>query len=571
MKLPRIAAAALLLALAAAAFLHLTPRTPTVQAAEKPSLRLEDPDRACAQCHQAIYASYKRTHMARGSGLAAEALIPGTFHHDQSGVDYRVFLRPDHTPVMSFSRPDGSLSGERDLALFVGSGHRGRTFLYQIDHRWFELPINFYTRRNAWAMAPAFDDATAMPQELPVDPGCLHCHASQIQTAEPTARNRFPSTPFKQGGIGCSACHGDPAQHLASGGRAPILNPDKLSASRRDSACIQCHLEGDAVVPRPGRSLAQFQPGDDLTDYAVYFVKSQSSGSGARATSQYEALLRSACKRASGDDLTCTTCHDPHSSPAPADRVQYFRQRCLACHTDPDYRNIHHPEQPDCAACHMPTRSTTDISHEQVTDHDIEAHPATRAKLAFLNHPSPVELVPVGDFHSDDRTLGLAYAQLAQKGDRNAAQKALQLLTQAATHSSSQPGQQPDPELYLRLGYLLQLAGQPAKARAAYSNALQADPYDPTALGNLAVLDAGQGRAPEAVHLLDRLITADPSQTAAGLNLAYIQCRLGHPDQALATARQLQPENPDNPQLRTFLATGTYAGQTCNLHPPQTQ
>ena len=86
--------------------------------------------------------------------------------------------------------------------------------------------------------------------------------------------------------------------HLAQHGHGPILNPDKLSAVRRDSACIQCHLEGDAVVYRPGRSLAQFRPGDDLADTAIYFVRASQQSGGARATSQYEALLRSACKRA---------------------------------------------------------------------------------------------------------------------------------------------------------------------------------------------------------------------------------------------------------------------------------
>ena len=545
-----------------AALQHLIPRVQAVHAAEQPAIRLEDPDRVCAQCHQAIYASYERTHMARGSGLASEALIPGSFHHEASGVDYRVIKRADGTPVMSYSKPDGSLSGERELALFVGSGHRGRTFLYQIDHRWFELPINFYTRRNAWAMAPAFDDATSMPQTLPVDPACLHCHATQVQPAASTARNRFSSTPFRQGGIGCSACHGDPAEHLAQNGHGPILNPAKLSPMRRDSACIQCHLEGDAVVSRPGRSLAQFQAGDDLSDFAVYFVKQQSSGGGARATSQYEALLRSACKRASGDRLTCTSCHDPHSSPAPPERVEYFRQRCLACHTSPSLATSHHPEQQDCAVCHMPSRNTTDISHEQVTDHDIEARPDTgHLHLATLGQPESVTLVPVGDFRSDDRTLGIAYAQLAQKGDRTAGQRALKLLTQAAQRGES------DPELNVRLGYLEQLAGDPAKARAAYTAVLRADPYEPSALANLAVLDASQKRLPEAVHLLERLTLNDPSQTSAGLNLAFIQCSLGHAEQAQATARQLLPDNPDNPQLREFLRSGTYAGQRCRLKP----
>jgi predicted CXXCH cytochrome family protein len=497
--------------------------------------------------------------MARGSGLAKDGMITGGFHHPESGVDYQVFAR-DGEDWMSFARsakdPKGELSGERRLEYFIGSGHRGRTFLYQESGRWFELPINFYTRRQAWDMAPAFDHAERMPNELPVDPNCLHCHASGVQTASPTARNRYADGPFDQAGVGCSACHGDGAAHVAQHGLGPIVNPGKLSASRRDSACIQCHLEGDAVVYRPGKSLAQFNAGDDLTDYAVYFVKAKQEGDGRRATSQYEALLRSACKRASGDKLTCTTCHDPHSDVAPAERVQYFRAKCLACHTDAKMA-AHHPEQQDCAVCHMPSRSTTDISHEQVTDHDIEARPASGVRLHDLVEST--ELVPVGGFASDERTLGLAYAQMAARGDREVGIKALRLLTKASAGDAN------DPEVNVRLGYLRQVSGDAAGARAAYSAVLGVDPYEPEALANLAVLDAGSGHLPEAVRLLERLTDNDPSQAAAGLNLMFIDCRLGKKQEAFALSKRLLRDNPDFAPLRDFLRTGEYNGERCEV------
>ncbi len=349
-----------------------------------PPAPLEHPDAVCARCHAAIYASYQRTKMAQGSGAAMDGLIPGEFHQESSDVTYRIFARDGHA-WMSFSRPpdsaEGELNGERQLLYFVGSGTHGRTFLYRDGDQWFELPVNFYGRRNRWDMAPAYEGTKTMPAALPVDANCLHCHATEVETALPEARNRFPHRPFDQGGIGCSACHGDPAQHLADNGRGPILNPAKFSVAARDSACIQCHLEGNATVYRPGRSLAQFRPGDTLSDFVVYFVRADQADGGRRASSQYEALLQSACKRASGDKLTCTTCHDPHSSPSPGERVAFFRAKCLNCHTSPALATTHHPEQPDCAACHMPRRSTTDISHEQETDHNIERIPLQLTSL----------------------------------------------------------------------------------------------------------------------------------------------------------------------------------------------
>ncbi len=548
----------------------LPSRRGSVAAASRPAPSFANPDQACAHCHSAIYNSYRQTPMARASGLATDTLQTGAFTHTSSGVTYRIFLR-DAAARMSFDRPASTshpepLHGERELTYYIGSGHRGRTYLYQIDGQWFELPINFYTRQNALRMAPAYDAVTAMPAPLPVDPNCLHCHATAVQPSLPSARNRFArGTPLTQAGIGCSGCHGDPSAHLADPTHNAILNPAKLSPSRRDSTCLQCHLEGDAVVYRPGRSLAQFRPGDDLADTAVYFVRRSQSSGGNRATSQYEALLRSACKAGSGDQLTCTTCHDPHNSPAPADRVGFFRAKCLTCHTSPALATSHHPEQPDCATCHMPSRNTADISHEQVTDHNIQRRPANSSvKLAGLEHAD--DLIPVGQVHAGDREFGLAYAQMAQRGSSRSGQKALRLLTSA---EAAQPAGTLDPDLHTQLGFLHQISGNTAAARSEYTAALAANPFQPTALGNLAVLDATSGHAAEAVRLLTRLLDADPSQTAAALNLAYIECQLGQRAAAQTLLDQLAHVNPDDPQLRTFQRTGAYAGGHCDLGAPK--
>ena len=515
-----------------------------------PEAPLENPDAVCAKCHATLYASYKRTTMGGGSGAARAALLPGEFTHASSGVRYRIFTR-DGRAWMSYARSAlsaaGGLDGERELLYFVGSGKHGRTYLYQAAGEWFELPINFYARRGRWDMAPAYDEATSMPAPLPVEQNCLHCHASQVETPLPEARNRFLHRPFDSGGVGCAACHGDPTAHLAAGGHGAILNPAKMGVAARDSACVQCHLEGDAVVYRPGKSLAAFQPGDTLSDFAVYFVRASQTGGGQRANSQYEALLKSACKRAAGDQLTCTTCHDPHSVPAAAERVVFYRAKCLACHNTPAFATAHHPEQQDCATCHMPSRRTADISHEQVTDHDIERVSASRhpAAKAWVDGEA---LVPVGGVTVGDRELGLAYAQRAQKGDGKAADRALDMLLRAETAGAD------DEQVHVNLGFLQQLKGNTAAARREYAAALRENPYSPSALTNRAVLDAGGGDVAEAVRLLDRLVRADPSQTLAGVDLLKLECRAGEGEHAGALVELLRSVNPDAPELRAFPA-----------------
>jgi Flp pilus assembly protein TadD len=119
--------------------------------------------------------------------------------------------------------------------------------------------------------------------------------------------------------------------------------------------------------------------------------------------------------------------------------------------------------------------------------------------------------------------------------------------------------------LEVRLGYLRQVSGDSAGARAAYAAALGQDAYDSTALANLAVLDAGSGHVPEAVRLLQRLMDDDQSQSAAGLNLAFIECRMGQKQEALALSRRVLEANPDFAPLREFLRTGEYGGQRCSL------
>ena len=490
--------------------------------------------------------------MGAGSGAAMAGLLPGEFTHEASGVRYRVFAR-DGRAWMSFTRPAssaaGRLEGERELMYFVGSGRHGRTYLYEAEGEWFELPINWYARRQRWAMAPAYDDATSMPAALPVEPNCLHCHATQVEAPLPEARNRFAERPFDQGGVGCSACHGDPSAHLAGHGHGAILNPGKMSVAARDSACVQCHLEGDAVVYRPGRSLAQFRPGDTLSDFAVYFVRASQAGGGQRASSQYEALLKSACKRGAGDALTCTTCHDPHSEPSAAERVAFYRTKCLQCHNSPGMATAHHPEQPDCAVCHMPSRKTADISHEQVTDHDIERAPA-RGNAGLKQWIEGEELVPVGGVAVGDRELGLAYAQRAQKGDNKAGERALGLLQRAEAAGAN------DEQVHVNLGFLEQVAGDAGAARREYAVALRENPYAAAALVNRAVLDASGGDLAEAVRLLDRLVQADPSQTLAGVDLLKLECGAGEGERASALVERLRVVNPDSVELRPFVERG---------------
>jgi tetratricopeptide (TPR) repeat protein len=208
----------------------------------------------------------------------------------------------------------------------------------------------------------------------------------------------------------------------------------------------------------------------------------------------------------------------------------------------------------------MPSQDTTDISHEQRTDHNIQARPSSLAAFQLADLDNSNELVPVGGISAGDRELGLAYAQLAEHGDQQAGEKAFSLLRKAEAGGAN------DLQVHTQLGFLEQMSGDRAAAAKEYAAALSQDPYDEIAMGNLAVLDAASGRTSDAASLLQRVIDGDPNQLAAGLDLAFIECRMNEKGEALKVLATLSRLNPDDPGLRKFEASGSYGRQRCDLH-----
>jgi hypothetical protein len=522
-----------------------------------------NPDLICRNCHQQIYDRYEQTPMARASGNAADGLLPGEFLHALSGIEYRLFLSNGHA-WLSYDRadssPDRSLHGQQELIYYIGSGNRGRTYLFQRDGFWFESPVNWYSKSRLWDMNPKSLNAKEMPFTLPVDSTCVHCHTSGGRPSLPGSRNHFAGPPFLYGGITCEACHGNPEEHLARKGHGPILNPATLSGSRRVSVCLQCHLEGEIAVNQLGRSLQMFQPGDDLSEDVRFFVHEGEVGAHGRATSQWEALLQSACYRKSEGRLSCITCHDPHEVPAPEERVAYYRSKCLTCHADAGFIARHHPEKQDCSACHMAREKTEDVAHEQVTDHFIQERPS-KWERDEASHQEI--LMAVGGEQASARDLGLAYAQLAVRGDANAAVEAQRLLKDAENEEQKRAIPARDADLHTELGFLDLNAGDTSAAVQEYESALAADPHNSVAAGDLAVLNARSHHLEEAVRLWRSVAEDDPGETAAGFDLAVGACMIGDSGSAIQALERVVEFSPDNLKARQLLSQLKGRPQAC--------
>ena len=503
---------------------------------------------ACAKCHASIFASYQRTPMAHASGPAVDNPIAGDFLHKKSGVIYRIYTQ-DGKVWLSFERADDpSVRGKRELLYYIGQGRRGRTYLYSVDGFLFESPVNWYTDKHMWDMAPAYGEVREAPMNLPALTSCLDCHVSGIQPPIQGTENRYKMPVFAYSGVTCERCHGPGAAH-ANGGA--IVNPMKLAADRRDAICMQCHLEGNAAIERPGKQLYEFRPGDDLSEYIRYYVRADGGQPSLRATSQFEALAQSACKKKSGAAMSCMSCHDPHRPLSADERVAFYREKCLACHAGLGTK--HHANQPDCTSCHMPANLSSDVAHTEVTDHRIPRRPNSGPVLAdevTQSSPSLPRLVPFPDSpeaERDNRDMALAWASMAENGDAAVVKQAEQLLRKAVQDSPK------DAALLSSLGYVEQRRGAINDARELYQRALAQDPNLLDAATNLGVIEANSGHLREAVTLWEGAFQRAPGRSGIGMNIARAFCGAGQIGPAREFTMRVLQFNPDLDSAKKLL------------------
>ncbi len=544
---------------AAAGFLFIVLWSAAAVAAQKPTAndappaKLSGPDayvgnKACARCHASIYESYQRTSMAHASGPAIDGFMPAEFTHKDSGIHYRIYAESGRA-WLSFDRPgDPEVRGTRELLYYIGSGRRGLSYLFETEGFLFESPVNWYANKQMWDMAPAYQSAREIPLNLPAYTSCLRCHVSGMKAPAKGTDNRYPDPPFTHNGVACERCHGSGGAHVNGGA---IVNPVKLTPARRDDICMQCHLEGNAAVERPGRHAYEFQPGDALSDYVRYFLLIDAKGMGLGAVSQVEALAQSQCKKKSGDAMSCTSCHDPHRSPSSEERVAFYRGKCLSCHGTA-FGAKHHPDHPDCTACHMPASPSVDVAHTEVTDHRIPRRPQIlpqQLENSDGTSSSLPSLVPIPDTKTapDPRDLALAWNSIAENGMSMAEQKARELLSKAVKQSPN------DPALLSALAYADQRRGATEHARELYQKALAQDPTLVDAATNLGVIEAQAGDLQGAMQLWQNAFQRTPARSSIGMNIARAYCAAGKFGEARTYTLRVLAFNPDLFSARKLL------------------
>ncbi len=533
--------------------LLLTAILPAGTFSQTKSPTVEPGNETCGACHTEIYKSYSMTIMAGASGSASDGIITGEFHHQKSGVRYRIYIQEDRAH-MSFDREsEYGFHGQRELLYFIGSGRKGRTYLFSVQGFLFEAPINWYSQEARWNMAPAYTEAHESPMNLPSVVDCLNCHASSLQPTLPGTDNKYAGRPFLHNGITCERCHASGEGH--KDGKGMIVNPAKLSPERRDSICMECHFEGSVGIKQPGARLDQFQPGDRLSDYIHYFLLVGNQPQTSQALSQFEALSLSVCKRNSGDKMSCTSCHDPHKDPSAAEKAAFYRGKCLNCHGEA-FAARHHPDHFDCTQCHMPSLPSKDVAHTQSTDHRILRYPHVRQLPPVAPVPHLVPFPASEASQITTRDLALAWETMAQRNVEGASREADQYLRKAVKERPD------DPLLLSALGYEDHQHKREKEARALYERALQLDSLANDAAVNLGVLEAQSGHLQRAVQLWQSAFDRVPYRSAVGVDLAMAFCSTGQTDVARNYVLRVLDFNPDFTDAKRLLTH-------LNSHPEQ--
>jgi tetratricopeptide (TPR) repeat protein len=329
-------------------------------------------------------------------------------------------------------------------------------------------------------------------------------------------------------------------------GPREIVNPAKLEPARRDAVCAQCHLTGAARIARARRQPGSYQPGDLLSDYLAVFVWSDAESSTLTATSHFEKLQQSVCKKASGDRLWCGSCHDPHDQPPASKRAQYYRERCQGCHQSSactESQQARRAAGDDCAGCHMPRSQTADVEHVVFTDHAIPKRQVRSAPAGATGH----SLQSFWKTETDERDLALGYAAAAST-DPSVRSEALQRLQKAASRGPQ------DLPVLSQLAQFYDRMGEEEKALALCEQIVRADPSNTAAAVNLAIYYIKRGRAKEAAGLWEKSLSRNPALTGARVNLAVAQYRSGDAAAAQASLLKALAYDPDLEVARKLLS-----------------
>lgn len=321
---------------------------------------------ACGRCHKEHLETQSRTPMAHALTPADASSsfedLPRSLQFHTGGYEYDLDRSPSG---LEYKTNNGQQSATVALNWVFGDRQFGDTFVYQRNGTFYESRVSYYTATNGLDFTtgnPRFPPnriETALGRRMSSGevPLCFGCHSTASSTdGEFHSERLIP-------GVGCEACHGPGAQHIAQmslphDSQSPtlIFNPAGLRPADSVDFCGACHRTS---------------------------VDVSLSGATGILTLRFPAyrLQRSRCWGKSGDArLTCIACHDTHRSRVTD--VAFYDKGCLSCHAVQSAAEKHKTANKlsvcpisdhSCVECHMPKYIIPEM-HTSFTDHKIAIH-----------------------------------------------------------------------------------------------------------------------------------------------------------------------------------------------------
>jgi predicted CXXCH cytochrome family protein len=385
---------------------------------------------ACTSCHSGMDRDWAMSDHARAWTLPDETTVLGDFDNAtfEHGGQLTRFLRNGDRFLIETEGPDGvrrayevvGVAGVDPLQQYLLSPEPGRVQTYDIawdveGARWF----------------PVFPDQVAPPGDgfhwtgpyKNWDGRCAECHATGYTRNYSPATDSF-APQMAEIGVGCEACHGPGAAHVAwaenrdgpalAAELAPVGLTADLGASQDAEVmqCLTCHSRRQAMGdgnPVPGGSyhdafsIALLRPGLYHPDGSIRdevfeggsFLQSKMFGMGVRCSDCHDP--HTATLRAEGNAV-CTQCHSPAGNPR-------FPSLPLKVFDGPEHH--FHPDGSagaQCVSCHMIQRTYMGVDERR--DHSFRV---PRPDLADTGSPDACT-----DCHAD-RTADWATAEIAAR------------------------------------------------------------------------------------------------------------------------------------------------------------
>jgi predicted CXXCH cytochrome family protein len=352
---------------------------------------------ACAECHKDLMDSYQKHPMYWGSTrLVSEdrdqppstvSPIYGNKRVLASETSGKALV---HRELMYDAEGNKIYDDPFEMKYVIGSGRRAKAYVHEQEGVLCLSPLNWFGKENRWELNPGYraDDPRRFDRRANMI--CLQCHSGRLNPVQ-HGSEFLEAKPFEEMEIGCEKCHGPGSNHISfhkdpgTQVKDTIVNPKGLDRFRQESVCYQCHLQpATARILRPGRSHLDFRPGMRLDDVWIVMNSGGTVDAEGRTDSvrQVQQMKESQCYVKS-PNMSCTSCHDPHAVPEENRRVEFFRARCVACHTDPDPCSGPSDDRAavadSCMDCHMPKLNLVSSAHVSQTDHRIVRNPSMKS------------------------------------------------------------------------------------------------------------------------------------------------------------------------------------------------